>query len=101
MSRGAQDETQDLSHGAIELFDQLQRLPWGNWAQTYGENMGQGDFERGIKRELGGARGFRNLVVYPEQIRESDGSTRTVHFVDTLPKTPSGKVRRFILRQQV
>ncbi|WP_433202031.1 AMP-binding protein [Nocardia sp. CA-107356] len=25
---------------------------------------------------------------------------RTVHFVDALPKTPSGKVQRFILRQQ-
>jgi acetyl-CoA synthetase len=25
---------------------------------------------------------------------------RRVHFVDTLPKTPSGKVQRFLLRQQ-
>jgi acetyl-CoA synthetase len=25
---------------------------------------------------------------------------RQVHFVDALPKTPSGKVQRFILRQQ-
>ena len=25
---------------------------------------------------------------------------RTVHFVDTLPKTPSGKIQRFILRQR-
>ena len=25
---------------------------------------------------------------------------RTVHFVDELPKTPSGKVQRFVLRQR-
>ena len=25
---------------------------------------------------------------------------RTVHFVSSLPKTPSGKVQRFVLRQQ-
>jgi acetyl-CoA synthetase len=25
---------------------------------------------------------------------------RHVHFIDALPKTPSGKVQRFILRQQ-
>ena len=25
---------------------------------------------------------------------------RQVHFVDSLPKTPSGKIQRFILRQQ-
>jgi acetyl-CoA synthetase len=25
---------------------------------------------------------------------------RTVHFVDSLPKTPSGKIQRFVLRQQ-
>jgi acetyl-CoA synthetase len=25
---------------------------------------------------------------------------RRVHYVDALPKTPSGKVQRFILRQQ-
>jgi acetyl-CoA synthetase len=25
---------------------------------------------------------------------------RRVHFVDSLPKTPSGKVQRFVLRQQ-
>ncbi|WP_347354202.1 AMP-binding protein [Intrasporangium sp.] len=25
---------------------------------------------------------------------------RTIHFVDTLPKTPSGKIQRFILREQ-
>ena len=25
---------------------------------------------------------------------------RTVHFVDALPKTPSGKIQRFLLRQR-
>lgn len=25
---------------------------------------------------------------------------RTVHFVDALPKTPSGKIQRFVLRQR-
>ena len=25
---------------------------------------------------------------------------RSIHFVDSLPKTPSGKVQRFLLRQQ-
>jgi acetyl-CoA synthetase len=25
---------------------------------------------------------------------------RTVHFIDALPKTPSGKIQRFVLRQR-
>jgi acetyl-CoA synthetase len=25
---------------------------------------------------------------------------RTVHFVDALPKTPSGKIQRYVLREQ-
>lgn len=63
------------------LFDQLERAPKASWSQAYGQSISQDEFEAGIQERLLIGRRFRNLVIYPERVRDIDGSSRDVHLV--------------------
>src|SRR4051812_31193173 len=61
-------------------YDQVQRLPRGDWRDAYGRGMNQSEFETAL-RAPASYKPFKNLVIYTESIRDLDGQSRTVYVV--------------------
>jgi len=59
----------------------LERAPKASWSQAYGQSLSQDEFEAGIQEHLLAGRRFRNLIIYPERVRDIDGSSKVVDLV--------------------
>jgi prepilin-type N-terminal cleavage/methylation domain-containing protein/prepilin-type processing-associated H-X9-DG protein len=63
------------------LIGQIQSMPNENWRATYGEEIGQRDFETAIRPNADKHVVFHDLTVYTEAVRDVDGLSKVIYVV--------------------
>src|SRR5215208_7777562 len=70
-------------------YDQVQRMPRGDWTDSYGRGISQWEFEIAL-RAPAAYPAVKNLVIHKEAITELDGNAKTAYIVTGDYATASG-----------